>query len=55
MLQKRQPGGIGSAAYDPKQKDIRAFFSGAQVIAEHQHHEGRSESNVDDEAIKAKA
>jgi len=25
---KRQKGGIGSAAYDPKQKDIRAFFGG---------------------------
>ncbi|KAI0304504.1 histidine phosphatase superfamily [Multifurca ochricompacta] len=24
----RQKGGIGSAAYDPKQKDIRAFFGG---------------------------
>ena len=26
--QIRQKGGIGSAAYDPKQKDIRAFFGG---------------------------
>jgi len=25
---KRQKGGIGSAAYDPKQKDIMAFFGG---------------------------
>ncbi|KAF8645178.1 hypothetical protein AX16_008005 [Volvariella volvacea WC 439] len=25
----RQKGGIGSASYDPKQKDIRAFFEGA--------------------------
>lgn len=24
--QVRQKGGIGRAAYDPKQKDIRAFF-----------------------------
>jgi len=28
ISQKRQKGGIGSAAYDPKQKDIRAFFGG---------------------------
>ena len=28
IFQKRQKGGIGSAAYDPKQKDIRAFFGG---------------------------
>ncbi|TXT04984.1 hypothetical protein VHUM_03804 [Vanrija humicola] len=27
----RQKGGIGSAAHDQKQKDIRAFFSGASV------------------------
>lgn len=26
--QIRQKGGIGSAAFDPKQKDIRAFFGG---------------------------
>jgi len=25
---KRQKGGLGSAAYDPKQEDIRAFFGG---------------------------
>ncbi|KAI9443114.1 histidine phosphatase superfamily [Lactarius indigo] len=25
---KRQQGGIGSAAYDPRQEDIRAFFEG---------------------------
>jgi len=25
---KRQAGGIGNVAYDPKQKDIRAFFGG---------------------------
>jgi len=27
----RQKGGIGSSAYDPKQKDIRAFFGGGEV------------------------
>ena len=32
--QKRQQGGIGSSAYDPKQKDIRAFFGGATVSAD---------------------
>lgn len=40
---KRQKGGIGSAAYDPKQKDIRAFFGGGTLP------EGRSESNAQDE------
>lgn len=29
LVQVRQKGGIGSAAYDPNQKDIRAFFKGA--------------------------
>ncbi|KAL5482447.1 hypothetical protein ACEPAI_9041 [Sanghuangporus weigelae] len=28
---KRQQGGIGSSAYDPAQKDIRAFFGGASL------------------------
>ncbi|GJE98398.1 phosphoglycerate mutase-like protein [Phanerochaete sordida] len=45
---KRQKGGIGSSAYDPKQKDIRAFFGGGAV--ERQSEEGRSESNAQDEA-----
>jgi hypothetical protein len=31
-LQIRQKGGIGSAAYDPKQKDIREFFEGKTVL-----------------------
>lgn len=31
VWQKRQKGGIGSAAYDPNQKDIRAFFGGGAV------------------------
>lgn len=30
--QIRQKGGIGSAAYDPKQKDIRAFFGGSTEL-----------------------
>ena len=40
-----------------RSSDIRAFFSGAQILAEREHEleEGRSESNVEDEAIKAKA
>jgi len=45
---KRQGGGIGSSAHDPKQKDIRAFFGGAKVTEDTE--EGRSESNVHDEA-----
>ncbi|TDL23226.1 phosphoglycerate mutase-like protein [Rickenella mellea] len=44
---KRQPGGLGRTAYDPKQKDIRAFFGGGAPIATGT--EGRSESNVHDE------
>lgn len=28
LVQVRQKGGIGSPAYDPNQKDIRAFFKG---------------------------
>lgn len=50
FLQKRQRGGIGSAAHDPNQKDIRAFFGGGTVetpveAAEH------SESNARDEVV----
>ncbi|TBU27212.1 phosphoglycerate mutase-like protein [Dichomitus squalens] len=40
----RQKGGIGSAAHDPAQKDIRAFFGGARL------EEGRAASNAQDEA-----
>ncbi|KAF8231743.1 phosphoglycerate mutase-like protein [Tricholoma matsutake] len=29
----RQKGGIGSSAYDPKQRDLRAFFKGAEGIS----------------------
>jgi len=29
---RRQKGGIGSAAYDPKQKEIMAFFGGKTVL-----------------------
>ena len=42
-MQKRQKGGIGSAAYDPKQGDIRAFFGGKTDALEH------AESNAHDE------
>ncbi|KAI0087902.1 phosphoglycerate mutase-like protein [Irpex rosettiformis] len=45
---KRQKGGIGSSAHDPKQRDIRAYFSGGAVGVDTE--EGRSESNVEDEA-----
>ncbi|KZT09136.1 phosphoglycerate mutase-like protein [Laetiporus sulphureus 93-53] len=41
----RQKGGIGSAAHDPNQQDIRFFFGGGGTPAE----EGRSESNAHDE------
>ncbi|RDX42613.1 phosphoglycerate mutase-like protein [Lentinus brumalis] len=50
---KRQKGGIGSAAHDPKQQDIRAFFGGGKPKGEGTEtelEEGRSESNALDEA-----
>ena len=57
--QKRQQGGIGSAAHDPAQKDIRAFFGGAKLdsasnVATEEPasptlEEGRAASNVFDE------
>lgn len=31
---KRQKGGVGSAAYDPRQEDIRAFFEGKSAASE---------------------
>ncbi|KAI8994145.1 phosphoglycerate mutase-like protein [Trametes punicea] len=49
---ERQKGGIGSAGYDPKQQDIRAFFGGAKMDAgavASEVEEGRSESNARDE------
>ncbi|KIM89219.1 hypothetical protein PILCRDRAFT_813147, partial [Piloderma croceum F 1598] len=43
---KRQKGGIGSSAYDPKQKDIRSFFGGGgEPVAAQEH----CESNARDE------
>jgi hypothetical protein len=30
-FQIRQRGGIGSAAFDPEQRDIREFFGGARA------------------------
>ena len=47
LLKKRLKGGIGSSAYDPKQKDIRAFFGGGAVKPAAVG--GRSESNAKDE------
>ncbi|KAI0259833.1 phosphoglycerate mutase [Gloeopeniophorella convolvens] len=44
---KRQGGGIGSAAYDPNQKDIRAFFGGKTEALP------VSESNAHDEVVGA--
>jgi len=50
---KRQKGGIGSSAYDPMQKDLRAFFGGGGAEAPLQEH---SESNLRDEVgIEVKA
>ena len=50
--QKRQGGGIGSAAYDSKQSDIRSFFGGGSTTPgkkDEEREEGRSVSNVYDE------
>ncbi|KAH8114735.1 histidine phosphatase superfamily [Phellopilus nigrolimitatus] len=54
---KRQLGGIGSAAHDPAQKDIRAFFGGGavspskgeEITRPTESEEGRAVSNVYDE------
>ncbi|KAH9922855.1 phosphoglycerate mutase-like protein [Epithele typhae] len=46
----RQKGGIGSAAHDPKQQDIRAFFGGGKIANNVDLEEGRSLSNAKDEA-----
>lgn len=46
--QKRQKGGIGSSAYDPKQQKIRDFFGGKAVKDPVEALE-RSESNAEDE------
>ena len=64
--QKRQQGGIGSAAHDPAQTDIRAFFGGASAKSGDSNQpnkasgnvhvgleEGRAVSNVFDEAGEA--
>ncbi|KAH9947560.1 phosphoglycerate mutase-like protein [Amylocystis lapponica] len=45
----RQKGGIGSAAHDPSQQDIRAFFGGGATAKQTENEEGRSESNARDE------
>ncbi|KAG2125013.1 phosphoglycerate mutase-like protein [Suillus bovinus] len=45
---KLNAGGTGKIAYDPKQRDIRAFFSGAakNVITEHCESDARDEIDV---------
>ncbi|KAL5519845.1 hypothetical protein ACEPAG_1505 [Sanghuangporus baumii] len=60
---KRQQGGIGSSAYDPAQKDIRAFFGGASLSPKETKNnvsgksppveleEGRAASNAFDELV----
>ena len=49
--QVRQKGGVGSAAHDPKQQDIRAFFGGGKIPAAAVEglEEGQSLSNAKDE------
>lgn len=52
IKQTRQKGGIGSSAYDPKQKDIRAFFGGREpVVAQEQtDSNAKNEVGIDMEA-----
>ncbi|KAI6129729.1 histidine phosphatase superfamily [Pisolithus croceorrhizus] len=50
---KRQKGGIGRSAYDPKQQDIRDFFGGTAVKEPVEALE-RSESNAADEIVLEK-
>ncbi|KAI6130006.1 histidine phosphatase superfamily [Pisolithus thermaeus] len=50
---KRQKGGIGRSAYDPKQQDIRNFFGGTAVKDPVEALE-RSESNAADEIVLEK-
>jgi hypothetical protein len=41
-MQVRQRGGVGSAAYDQTQKDIREFFSGKREVEVQEHNESNT-------------
>jgi len=47
--QKPNSGGTGKIAYDPKQRDIRAFFSGATKAFTTEHCESNALDGVDGE------
>jgi hypothetical protein len=46
-LQKLNAGGTGKIAYDPKQRDIRAFFSGATTAVAIEHCEKNTLDRID--------
>jgi hypothetical protein len=48
--QKLNAGGTGKIAYDPKQRDIRAFFSGAAKTIAVEHCESDTRGGIDGEA-----
>lgn len=48
--QKLNAGGTGKIAYDPKQRDIRAFFSGAANTVATEQSESNAQGGIDGEA-----
>lgn len=46
-FQKPDAGGTGRIAYDPKQRDIRAFFSGATKAVATEHCESNALNGID--------
>jgi hypothetical protein len=48
--QKLNAGGTGKIAYDPKQRDIRAFFSGAANTVATEQCESNAQGGIDGEA-----
>ena len=54
-MQKRQKGGIGSSAYDPMQKDIRAYMGGAGVDIPVMAQEHNASNARDEVGIEVKA
>jgi hypothetical protein len=48
-FQKHNAGGTGKIAYDLKQRDIRAFFSGVAKTAATEHCESDARDGIDGE------
>jgi hypothetical protein len=49
-FQKLNAGGTGKIAYDPNQRDIRAFFSGAAKTVATEKCESNARGGIDGEA-----